>query len=152
ALVREHLETFLVHARESYGAPLPRYVEDEFREYLRCGVLAYGFVRARCEFCDHDLLVAFSCKRRGLCPSCAGRRMSNEAASLVDRVLPAVPMRQWVLSLPFELRALAAFKATVLTGLSRIFVDAVGQWYRRQVGRAGIGYGDTARSGAVTFV
>jgi len=43
--------SFLSHARESYGAPLPRYVEDEFREYLRCGVFAHGFVRARCESC-----------------------------------------------------------------------------------------------------
>jgi hypothetical protein len=53
--------------------------------------------------------------------------MANEAASLVDRVLPAVPIRQWVLSLPFELRALAAFDARALTALSRIFADAVGQ-------------------------
>jgi hypothetical protein len=30
--------------------------------------------------------------------------MANVAAHLVDRVLPAVPIRQWVLSLPFELR------------------------------------------------
>ena len=152
ALVREHLETFLAHARESYGAPLPRYVENEFREYLRCGVFAYGFIRARCESCDHELLVAFSCKLRGLCPSCTGRRMANEAASLVDRVLPAVPVRQWVLSLPFELRALAAFNAKALTALSRIFAEAVGQWYRRWAERAGIGCGDAARPGAVTFV
>jgi len=83
---------------------------------------------ARCESCDHDLLVAFSCKLRGLCPSCAGRRMANEAASLVDRVLPAVPVRQWVLSLPFELRALVALHAKALTALSRMFAEAVGQW------------------------
>lgn len=152
SLVREHLETFLAHARESYGAPLPRYVEDEFREYLRCGVFAYGFLRARCESCDHDLLVAFSCKLRGLCPSCAGRRMANEAATLVDRILPAVPVRQWVLSLPFELRALAAFNAKALTALSRIFADAVGQWYRRWAERDGIASADAARAGAVTFV
>ncbi|HVH45613.1 MAG TPA: transposase zinc-binding domain-containing protein, partial [Labilithrix sp.] len=88
ALVREHLETFVAHARETYGAPLPKYVEAEFREYLRCGVFAHGFLRARCEACEHDLLVAFSCKKRAVCPSCAGRRMANEAATLVDRVLP----------------------------------------------------------------
>lgn len=152
SIVREHLETFLAHARESYGAPLPLYVENEFREYLRCGVFAYGFVRARCESCEHDLLVAFSCKLRGVCPSCAGRRMSNEAASLVDRVLPAVPVRQWVLSLPFELRALAAFNARVLTALSRIFVDAVSQWYRGWADRTGIGDRKATRPGAVTFV
>jgi hypothetical protein len=100
--VREHLETFLAHARDSYSAPLPRYVEEELRGYLRCGVFAHGFVMCRCDACGHELLVAFSCKARAICPSCAGRRMANVAAHLVDRVIPAVPVRQWVLSLPFE--------------------------------------------------
>jgi len=30
--------------------------------------------------------------------------MADTAAHLVDRVLPRVPVRQWVLSLPFGLR------------------------------------------------
>ncbi len=30
--------------------------------------------------------------------------MADTAAHLVDRVLPEVPVRQWVLSLPFSLR------------------------------------------------
>jgi hypothetical protein len=37
--------------------------------------------------------------------------MANTAATIVDRVLPDVPVRQYVLSLPYELRKLAAFKA-----------------------------------------
>jgi hypothetical protein len=89
SVVRSHLETFLAYARETYEAPLPRYVEEELRGYLRCGVFAHGFVRAHCDECGHDLLVAFSCLGRGVCPSCAGRRMANTAAHLVDRVLPA---------------------------------------------------------------
>ncbi len=63
--MRDWLETFLAHARQTYEAPLPRYVEQELRGYLRCGVFAHGFVRAHCDTCGHDLLVAFSCKARG---------------------------------------------------------------------------------------
>jgi hypothetical protein len=100
-VVRETLETFLSHARETYCAPLPRYVERELRGYLRCGVFAHGFTRCHCDTCGRDLLVAFACKGRALCPSCAGRRMANTAAHLVDRVLPDVPVRQFVLSLPY---------------------------------------------------
>ena len=33
-----------------------------------------------------------------------GRRMAEHAASLVDEVLPRVPVRQWVLTLPYRLR------------------------------------------------
>jgi hypothetical protein len=138
-VVRDHLETFLAHARESYEAPLPRYVEQEFRAYLRCGVFSHGFVRAHCDGCGHYLLVAYSCKARSVCPTCAGRRMASTAAHLVDRVLPAVPVRQWVLSLPFELRAMAAFRADVLSTLARIFVEAIftrhRAWAKRQRAR-----------------
>ena len=148
-LVREHLESFLRWARESYDKPLPRYVEHELRAYLRCGVFAHGFVRLHCDACGHDLLVAFSCKGRAMCPSCAGRRMANTAAHLVDRVLPPVAVRQFVLSLPFELRPLAAFNANVLTALSRIFIEAIFAAYRKRARRSGI---VDAQCGAVTFV
>lgn len=115
ALVAKHLDTFLRFAGERSGRAPPRYVVEEFRAYLRCGVLAHGFARARCPTCGHDLFVAFSCKLREICPSCGGRRMSETAAKLVDRVLPAVPVRQWVLSVPFELRVMLAADPTTLT-------------------------------------
>jgi hypothetical protein len=78
-----------------------------------------------CDSCGCDLLVALSCKGRGMCPSCGTRRMCNVAAHLTDRILPDVPIRQWVLSLPFELRRLAAFNPAALTALGRSFVDVV---------------------------
>jgi len=53
--------------------------------------------------------VPFSCKGRGFCPSCGGRRMAAQAAHLVDAVLPRVAVRQWVLSLPHRLRYLLAW-------------------------------------------
>lgn len=60
ALVRDHLETFVAFARERYERGLPRYGEDELRAYLKCGVFSEGFIRARCDGCGHDLLVAFT--------------------------------------------------------------------------------------------
>ena len=42
-VVREQLETFLARAR-SRGHPAPRFVEQELGAYLRCGVLAHGYV------------------------------------------------------------------------------------------------------------
>ena len=43
ALVRDHLEEFLEHARDTYTRPIPRYVENELRAYLKCGLVRYGF-------------------------------------------------------------------------------------------------------------
>jgi hypothetical protein len=39
------------------------------------GIFAHGFARAWCDDCGHDYFVAFSCKGRGVCPSCNTRRM-----------------------------------------------------------------------------
>jgi ribosomal protein S27E len=106
-LVEQHYPAFVV-AREAAGRPLPRYVQEEFAAYLKCGRLEHGFLRVRCEDCHAEKLVAFSCKRRGFCPSCGARRMTDSAAHLSDELLPAKPIRQWVLSLPLALRFLLA--------------------------------------------
>ena len=148
-LVRANLESFLAYARANYDGGLPRYVEQEFRAYIRCGDFFEGFSRAHCDACGHDLLVAFSCHGRSICPSCCGRRMANVAAHLVDRVLPDVPVRQYVLTLPYELRRLAAFKADVLTAFARIFVEAVFASYRSRAGCDGI---ESPQCGSVNFV
>ena len=42
------------------------------------------------------------------CWACGARRMAQTAAHLVDHVIPHVPVRQWMLSLPIPLRLLLA--------------------------------------------
>ena len=53
-VLSEHLETFLDQGSEN-GYSLPRYVVTELREYLKCGILAYGFVRIRCNDCGKSV-------------------------------------------------------------------------------------------------
>lgn len=146
AIVRAHLAGFLRFADERYAHPLPRYVRRAFEHYLRCGLPEHGFLRLRCDDCGHDRVVAFSCKERGTCPSCAGRTMSNTAAHLVDRVLPNVPIRQWVLSLPYDLRMLAAKRPDVVAAIDRILFREIERVLRRSYGPS------DGRAGAVTFV
>jgi len=45
--------------------------------------------------------------------------MDEVGAALVDRVVPDVPVRQWVLSVPWELRLLCARRPEVMTALAR---------------------------------
>ena len=82
--MHDHFETFRVQAASLRdGESLPRFVEQEFRDFLQCGWLAGGFARFRCGGCGLDRIVPFSCKSRALCPSCGGRRMAELAAHLV---------------------------------------------------------------------
>ncbi len=101
--VQYHIETFLAQTGEAdpLGNGVPWWVEEDFRAYVRCDILAHGFARSRRERCDHQLLIAFSCKGRGVCPSC--RRIAAIAAHKTDHVLPHFPTRQWVPSVPKRL-------------------------------------------------
>jgi hypothetical protein len=57
--------------------------------------------------------------------------MAGTAAHLVDRVLPQVPIRQWVLSVPFALRYRLAYDARLASEVLGLFVRAVFASLRR---------------------
>ena len=75
--------------------------------------------------------------------------MAAEAAHLVDRVFPNVPVRQWVIAFPFELRLLLVRKADVLSAVSRIAMSVVFGWYRNKARAKGI---EDPQTGAVSVV
>ena len=58
-VVQYHLETFLAQATETdpLGYGVPSWVEKDLRAYLRCGILAHGFARVRCEDSSHERLL-----------------------------------------------------------------------------------------------
>jgi len=45
-----------------------RFIEREFRDFLGCGALGWGFARVRCDACRFERLVPFfeECKKRGI--------------------------------------------------------------------------------------
>jgi ribosomal protein S27E len=147
-VIEHHLPEFKAELRDQHRA-LPRFVLREFDDYLRCGRLEHGFVRVKCTGCRNELLVAFSCKNRGFCPSCGARRMVDTAAHLLDRVLPEIPIRQWVLTFPWPLRLLYSSRPHHLSRTLAIVLRAVETHLIR---RAGLIRTQGARSGAVTII
>ena len=146
-IVQEYWSEFQVELA-SQNKYLPTYITQEFEAYLKCGRLEHGFLRVRCETCHDERLVAFSCKRRGFCPSCGARRMADSAALLVDEVLPHEPMRQWVLSVPFPLRFLFASQPAVMAKVLAIVYRAIATHLTHKAG-----YTKTsAQTGAVTLI
>lgn len=149
-VVQDNLET--LYGAVDDGAvklALPRFVRKELEGYLDCGLLCRGFARLRCDACAETRLVAFSCKGRGFCPSCLGRKMSATAANLVEHVMPKVPLRQWVLTVPFAWRSRLGFDGPLLGAVVRKFADAVLAFYRRRLAEED---GVVGQSGAVLVV
>jgi len=146
-VVDEYYPAFAALMAEQ-GKELPGYVQREFDDYFKCGRLEHGFLRVRCESCHAEHLVAFSCKRRGFCPSCGARRMAESAALLVDEVLPRQPMRQWVLSFPFQLRFLFASRPEIMGRVLGIVYRVIATHLVKKAGDTHT----TARTGAVTLI
>ena len=132
-VIQENLQAFLdqVHAK---GDRLPDFVKDEFLAFLDCGILAKGFLRLQCQNCHHEMLVAFSCKKRGFCPSCGTKRMIETSALLMDHVIPKVAVRQWVLSFPFALRYLLVSDPKIMGKILKITTSGISSFLCKKSG------------------
>ena len=149
-VVRDGFEAFArdFEARHE-GEGLPRFVQEEFERFMECGDLSAGLCRFKCSSCGAERLVALSCSGRGFCPSCLGRRMVERSAHLVDSVFPRLPVRHWILSLPFELRSRLAWDHELCRKVLRVFWRVLEKhltYTARKLGHA------NARSGAVTVI
>ncbi len=127
---RDPRKTPLFRLLEAHYEPVKLYWEQRFEahygffcgfwdqavaHYLDCGIWDNGFARIRCDACRHEMLVAFSCKQRGLCPSCSAKRGAELGAFLIEHVKEDVGHAQWVFTIPKMLRPLF-FKMRSLRG------------------------------------
>jgi hypothetical protein len=152
-VVQRAWPSFVDRCDEVTGGGLPKFVRREVDGYLRCGLLEHGCVRLRCDRCGGEIVVAFSCKARGFCPSCVAKRMADVAAHLIDEVLPEVPVRQWVCTLPWVLRKRAGYKRAFCTDIIEAFVASLTTELRQRAKRQlGLSSVSKAHAGLVTFV
>ena len=86
-----------------YGALRP-IIPEVVHKFLECGNLERGFARVRCDHCEHEYLLAFSCKSRWFCPSCHQKNVQTTARFILDQVVAPVPHRHYVLAIPRMLR------------------------------------------------
>jgi hypothetical protein len=74
--------------------------------------------------------------------------MAESAAHLVDHLLPPLPVRQWVFSLPKRLRSCLQNEREALNSALRIFLDEI----ERHLRAHSPGAGPQARAGALAFL
>jgi hypothetical protein len=124
--------------------PWPDHVQDELYASVACGNPEEGFLWVSCDDCGVHRLVAVSCKGRGFwsCATpacCGGRRMAQGAANLVDDLLPRVPVRQRVLSMPMRVRLALIFRPDLARSALAIVVGRLQAYYRKKThGQTGL--------------
>jgi hypothetical protein len=147
--VEDHFETleqvYDERFEKQYGFFRP-YVKQVVYRYLDCGILHNGFARVKCEDCNHEYLLAFSCKRRHFCPSCHQKRVIEFGEWLCEEVLKAVPHRHFTLSIPKILRRYFLYDRSLLSDLSRCGWESLKVFFQEAVPEKG------ATPGAVVAV
>lgn len=103
---------------ERYGV-LREEVLEAFDKYLNCGIVRHGCALACCENCSHSQLIAFSCKRRGVCPSCQAKRAVLFAEHLHENILLPHDHRHLIFSIPKRLRIYFRFDRKLFGALYR---------------------------------
>ena len=106
-LVYHYLEQFQQEWEwryESKHGYLRLEVLKAFEAYLDCGVYERGAARAHCKGCGHSIWIAFSCKARTVCPSCAAKRAVVFGEHLHESVLWQVPHQHVVFTIPKRIR------------------------------------------------
>ena len=134
------------------GIRLARYVRTNLIQIVHSyGFYPNIFTVPVARLAGASIVVAFSCKCRGSCPSCGARRMNQTAANLVDLVLPDQPVRQWVVSLPWDLRLPVARDSAQLTAVVRVVVSEIDKLMKGLGAERGVLNGATGIVAAIQY-
>ena len=132
-----HFDTFLETYTERYQ---PRYgflrpiIPEVVNKFLDCGDLERGFARVRCDHCQHEHLLAFSCKGRWFCPSCHQKKVQLFGALLAETILFPVPHRHITITIPKMLRPYYRYDRTLLKNLCRMARECLTEFMQTTLG------------------
>src|SRR5271157_883986 len=128
-----HYDEFEAVYPEAYQ---PRYgvlrpiIPEVVHKFLDCGNLERGFARIRCDHCEHEYLLAFSCKSRWFCPSCHQKNVQTTARFIMDQVVAPVPHRHYVLAIPRMLRPYFQRHRRLLRRLCALAHESLAEYLR----------------------
>jgi len=123
-----HFDTFQAvyekryQSRHGYLRPI---IPEVVNKFMDCGDLERGFARIRCDHCQKDHLLAFSCKGRWFCPSCHQKKVQLFGSLLTETILFPVPHRHVTLTIPKMLRPYFRYHRDLLKDLCRIAHECV---------------------------
>ncbi|MEE8410564.1 MAG: transposase zinc-binding domain-containing protein, partial [Myxococcota bacterium] len=136
--VAENLDLFLDTYDERFLTQhglLTRAARRSLDAFLACGCLHAGFARLKCDDCGKEMLVAYSCQKKGPCSSCQQKRAEILCRFIQEEVVEPVNHRQLVFVVPKMLRQNFHRDREMLTALCRAAADATQQFYRCGLGR-----------------
>jgi hypothetical protein len=138
---RDHFGRFAAEYDSRYAKDLGNFwlerISRVATRFLTCGDYRQGVARIRCvnPECRHEYFRPFSCKGFFLCPSCSQKRTLLFAEYLDERLLLALPHRQFVFTLPKALRVFLRHDQRLFAMLSRLIFSLIAQFYLAAAGK-----------------
>ena len=132
-----YFDAFLAFYEARYQ---PRYgflspiIPEVVNTFLDCGNLEQGFARVRGDHCNHEYLLAFSCKGRWFCPSCHQKKVQLFGALLTETILFPVPHRHFTFAIPKMLRPYFRFNRDLLKDFCRLAHECLLDYMRTTLG------------------
>ncbi|MBE9551157.1 MAG: transposase [Proteobacteria bacterium] len=130
----EFLREYEKRFEREYGYLRP-VIQEVVDKYLDCGNPKCGFARIRCPDCGTERLLTFSCKVRGLCPSCHAKRREEWGEWMREELILDVPHRQVVFTIPKMLRIFFKYKRSLLSSLCLYGKEAILKYLRAVTGK-----------------
>jgi len=130
---------------ESHVGPLPETLARRVRRLIGDIVPCSGTVHLLCPSCHERGRIEFQCD--GGCPLCNG--VSARAGPRLDRLIPRVPVRHWVLSLPQRVREILADDPDLARKVGRVFVATIFRFVR-EMARLKLGIAGPTQCGCVS--
>lgn len=101
--------------------------------FLACGIPEHGLARIFCDACGHDFFLAFSCRQRGVCPSCATKRSILFGEKIAELARPITHVHI-TFTVPKLLRAYFRRNRTLLKWLTQSANWAVKTYFSESLG------------------
>ncbi len=126
-LVAEHCEEFLASA---FNGGAPHFIRRAMERFLGCGS-EHVWATLHCRGCDISVTIATSCKTRQICFSCTRRVAIATSKNWIEKLLPKVPFRHWVISYPLELNLKLAYNAGLISRVETAMGEVLRRWAER---------------------
>jgi hypothetical protein len=138
---RDHFSRFAAEYDSCYAKELGNFrierISRVATRFLTCGDYRQGVARIRCTNpdCRFEYFRPFSCRGFYLCPSCSQKRSLLFAEYLDERLLLALPHRQFVFTLPKALRVFLRFDQRLFGQISRLIFSLMAEFYSTACGK-----------------
>ena len=140
-LFKKYFQNFAEQYEAKYAIIYGRFrierITEVVEKFILCGDYTQGIARIQCTNpdCKYEYFRPFSCKTFYFCPSCSQKRTLLFSQYMNERLLLALPHRQFVFTFPKLLRPYFRHNRRLFSEISRLIFAILQRFYDRAAKR-----------------